>query len=58
LTIAGGQLYASSDKNSLTVAKVGSGEPTGVGQTIANLPGNPDSGGDPLLRRQRRIGHR
>lgn len=47
LAISDGQLYASSNKNSLTVAKVGTGEPTTAGQTITNLPGNPDSGGDP-----------
>lgn len=47
LEIEGGQLYASSNKNSLTVATVGSGLPTAAGTAVANLPGNPDSGGDP-----------
>ncbi|QMU76143.1 hypothetical protein GXW83_10745 [Streptacidiphilus sp. PB12-B1b] len=47
LEIADGQLYASSNKNSLTVAAVGTGLPTTAGQSIDNLPGNPDSGGDP-----------
>ena len=47
LTIQGGQLYASSNKNSLTVASVGTGLPTTAGQSVSNLPGNPDSGGDP-----------
>jgi Protein of unknown function (DUF3616) len=47
LEIQGGRLYASSNKNSLTVASVGSGLPTTGGQSIVNLPGNPDSGGDP-----------
>jgi hypothetical protein len=47
LQIQGGRLYASSDKNSLTVATVGTGLPTDPGQSIANLPGNPDSGNDP-----------
>ena len=47
VSIQDGQLYASSDKNSLTVATVGTGLPTTAGQTVSNLPGNPDSGGDP-----------
>ena len=47
VSIQNGQLYASSDKNSLTVATVGTGLPTTAGQTVSNLPGNPDSGGDP-----------
>ena len=47
LEIQGGQLYASSNKNSLTVAAVGTGLPTDPSQTIANLSGNPDSGNDP-----------
>ena len=47
LGIADGQLYASSNKNSLTVASIGTGLPTTAGQTVSNLPGNPDSGGDP-----------
>ena len=47
LSIQGGQLYASSNKNSLTVAAVGTGLPTDPGTSIANLSGNPDSGNDP-----------
>jgi len=47
LEIQGGQLYASSNKNSLTVASVGTGLPTDPGQSITNLSGNPDSGNDP-----------
>jgi hypothetical protein len=47
LALAGGQLYTSSGKNSLTVATVGAGEPSTAGQPVTNLPGNPDSGGDP-----------
>ena len=47
VSIQDGQLYASSNKNSLTVAAVGTGLPTTAGQTVGNLPGNPDSGGDP-----------
>lgn len=37
--IANGQLYVSSQKNGVTVATVGTGEPTTSGQTLANLPG-------------------
>ena len=47
VAVVDGQLYASSNKNSLTVASVGTGLPTTGGQTVSNLPGNPDSGGDP-----------
>ncbi|HEY2385888.1 MAG TPA: esterase-like activity of phytase family protein [Candidatus Binatia bacterium] len=44
VTVAGGQLYASSQKGSIRVATVGSGAPTTAGQTIANLPGTPATG--------------
>jgi hypothetical protein len=39
VNIFDGQLYVSSQKNSITVATVGTGEPTTSGQTITNLPG-------------------
>ncbi|WP_345631624.1 hypothetical protein [Rugosimonospora acidiphila] len=45
--IAGGQLYVSSDKDDVGISRVGAGTPTTSGQKLANLPGSPESSGDP-----------
>lgn len=48
LGIYDGQLYATSTATNLRIARAGSGLPTTTGQTMANLPGYPATGGSPL----------
>ena len=45
--VVGGQLYTTSAKDSIGVSTVGSGTPTASGQSLANLPGDPEDSGDP-----------
>jgi len=47
VTVAGGQLYVSSQSGTTRVAAVGTGTPTTSGQTVINLPGFPTGTGSP-----------
>lgn len=45
--VVDGRLYASSDKDGIGVSTVGDGTPSTSGQSLTNLPGSPESSGDP-----------
>ncbi|ACU76284.1 hypothetical protein Caci_7459 [Catenulispora acidiphila DSM 44928] len=45
--VVGGRLYTTSNKSNVGVSTVGTGTPTTSGQSVANLPGSPESSGDP-----------
>jgi hypothetical protein len=45
--VVDGQLYTTSAKSGIGVSAVGTGTPTTSGQSLTNLPGDPESSGDP-----------